>query len=146
MPPMTPMNPMNPYLMQYLQSLQNLAAQAGGMVQQANQAPQVNQGNQVPQALTPAMMHVDIIPVDSFDEVDNWSVGNGQTMVFALRDESCIYFKSGTKNGSIIEYYDHRKQDPDPKTDYVTKEYLRDIITALTEKWNEQKGAADGTV
>ena len=88
--------------------------------------------------MSPPIVHADIIPVNSEEEVNNWAVGNGQTLVFMLRDESRIMFKTGSANGNRIEYYDRRAPQPATEcSEYVTKEELRAMI-------NEMKTSSGG--
>ena len=70
-----------------------------------------------------------IIQVDSEDYVNQYAIGNGQSQMFITKDETKIYVKSGTQNGSeIIEY---QKSPPKKAPEYVTMGQLQELLKEL---------------
>ena len=74
-------------------------------------------------------IRTEIIQVDSEDFVNQYTIGNGQSQMFITKDETKIYVKSGTQNGSeIIEY---QKSPPKKAPEYVTVEQLQAMLKEL---------------
>ena len=113
---------MNPYLQQYMQMLQQMA---GTMNQPAPVQP-------APQPMTPEMIHADIVPVDRVEDVEKFSVGNGQSQMFMARDDSAIFIKTGSQRGSTIVCYDRRPPERKrPEEEFVTRADLDKALAAL---------------
>ena len=92
------------------------------------------QSGQTAQPITLPVVHSDLTVVESMDVVKQTPVGVGQTMGFILRDESVIVHKTGTQNGATYEYWDKRAAEPTDEDKYVTKEYLKEVMTAFMAK------------
>lgn len=113
---------MNPYLQQYMQMLQQMA---GTMNQPAPVQP-------APQPMTPEMIHADIVPVDRVEDVEKFSVGNGQSQMFMARDDSAIFIKTGSQSGSTIVCYDRRPPERKrPEEEFITRADLDKALAAL---------------
>ena len=113
---------MNPYLQQYMQMLQQMA---GTMNQPTPVQP-------APQPMTPEMIHADIVPVDRVEDVEKFSVGNGQSQMFMARDDSAIFIKTGSQSGSTIVCYDRRPPERKrPEEEFITRADLDKALAAL---------------
>ena len=115
----------NPYLQQYMQMLQQLAGSV-------NPGPAPMQP--APQPMTPEMIHADIVPVDRLEEVERFSVGNGQSQMFMTRDDSAIFIKTGSQSGSTIVCYDRRPPERKrPEEEFITRADLEKALAGLRE-------------
>ena len=101
-----------------------------------NAISQIVTSQMQPQPMSPPIIHTDIIPVNSEAEVNNWAVGNGQTLVFMMRDDSAIFFKTGSPNGAVVEYYDHRNV-VNKAPEYVTRAELENMLQELKAQTND---------
>lgn len=118
---------MNPYMQQYMQMLQQLAGTMNPMTQ-----PAATPAQSTPQPMTPELIHADIVPVDRPEDVEKFSVGNGQSQMFMARDDSVIYIKTGSQNGSTITFYDRRPPEKKrPGEEFVTRADLDEAIALL---------------
>lgn len=130
---------MNPYMQQYMQMLQQLAGTINPMAQQA-----AVQQQPAPQPMTPEVIHADIVPVDRAEEVDRFSVGNGQSQMFMARDDSVIYIKTGSQTGSTIVCYDRRPPEKKrPEDEFVTRADLEEALLALKPARKARKEETD---
>ena len=93
---------------------------------------QPNQTQAVQQQLQQNMMPViqtSIIQVNDVDDVDKYQIANGQSQMFISKDDSKIYIKSATANGTAVEVY---AKQPAPKPpEYVTVDQLKAMFKEL---------------
>lgn len=87
------------------------------------------------QAMTRPTIHAEIIQVSNGEqgeqEVTQYPVGVGQSQMFIAQDESAIYVKEATANGSIIDVYPKRPPAPTPPP-FNPAEYVRiDALPAI---------------
>ncbi|MBQ3330791.1 MAG: hypothetical protein IJG87_06395 [Ruminococcus sp.] len=99
---------------------------------QAYQAPQFPMYQpQQPQAFTPPTIRAEIIQVENEDAAANYPVGAGASQMMIAKDDSAIFIKSATANGSTLEVYTRRPQEA-PKPSFDLSEYVRkDEVKAL---------------
>lgn len=102
--------------------------------QQYQPAPQIQQTAQMQQAQQ--SKYVEVIPVDTEQEVTNCPMSAGSTGFFFARDDSFNAVKSVSLNGQVtVAFFD--KRPPAPVTppfnpvDYVTKEELESRLAAI---------------
>ena len=62
------------------------------------QQPQINN-----QMMTPPTIHAEIVQVGSEQEAANYPVGMGASQMMIAKDDSAIYVKTATQNGSTLE-------------------------------------------
>ena len=104
-----PANYQNPYM--YYQPTQTQAVQ---------QQPQQN--------MMP-VIQTSIIQVNDIDDVEKYQIANGQSQMFISKDDSRIYIKSATANGTSVEVY---AKQPSPKPpEYVTVDQLKAMFKEL---------------
>ena len=99
----------NPYM--YYQSVQPTQPVIQQNVQQQNMMPTIQ---------------TSIIQVESADDVDKFQIANGQSQMFISKDDTKIFVKSATANGSSVETY--IKQPAKKAPEYVTREQLEDML------------------
>lgn len=91
---------------------------------------------QAVQAQPPAARAIEVIPVDTEDQVNSWQVQAGTTVEFMARNDAFVAFKTVGINGEpSIEFYDRRPPAPpapvfDPGA-YVTKAELEKRLEAV---------------
>lgn len=69
----------------------------------------------------------------------NFPVGPGQKVILLDDSADVLYIKEGTPNGMFtLDIYDLVKREPDPGTQYVTRQEL-DNITANLKRFFDQK-------
>ena len=104
----------NPYM--YYQPTQTQAV----MQQPVQQQPQQN--------MMP-VIQTSIIQVNDVDDVEKYQIANGQSQMFISKDDSRIYIKSATANGTAVEVY---AKQPAPKPpEYVTVDQLKAMFKEL---------------
>lgn len=96
----------NPYLQPY---------------QQYAQQPMPQTVSQPSQNMMP-VIQTSIIQVNDADDVEKYQIANGQSQMFISKDDTHIYVKSATANGSSVEIYE--KQPAKKPPEYVTKAEL----------------------
>ena len=104
----------NPYMYYYQPS------QTQVMQQPVQQQPQQN--------MMP-VIQTSIIQVNDADDVEKYQIANGQSQMFISKDDSRIYIKSATANGTAVEVY---AKQPAPKPpEYVTVDQLKAMFKEL---------------
>lgn len=99
----------NPYM--YYQPTQNTVSQT-----------------QLQQNMMP-VIQTSIIQINGMDDVDKYPIANGQSQMFISKDDSRIYIKSATANGTAVEVY---AKQPAPKPpEYVTVDQLKAMFKEL---------------
>lgn len=84
---------------------------------------------QQPQQNMMPVIQTSIIQVNDTDDVDKYQIANGQSQMFISKDESRIYIKSATANGTAVEVY---AKQPAPKPpEYVTVDQLKAMFKEL---------------
>ena len=79
------------------------------------------------QNMMPVIQTTIIQPAEPIlDYVQNFQIGNGQSQMFLSKDESKIYIKSATANGSSIRVY--VEQDLPKPPEYVTVDQLKTVL------------------
>lgn len=87
--------------------------------------------------------YVEVIPVDSEEEVERAAVAVGGTGLFAARNNRFLAVKSVELNGEpTTDYYDLRPPAPKPKP-FDPKEYIRrdEIMDILADILNRKEEA-----
>lgn len=75
------------------------------------------------------VIQTSIIQVNDVDDVDKYQIANGQSQMFISKDDSRIYIKSATANGTAVEVY---AKQPAPKPpEYVTVDQLKAMFKEL---------------
>ena len=75
------------------------------------------------------VIQTSIIQVNDVDDVDKYQIANGQSQMFISKDDSKIYIKSATANGTAVEVY---AKQPAPKPpEYVTVDQLKAMFKEL---------------
>lgn len=99
---------------------------------QAQQYPIYQQPQQAPSAFTPPTIRAEIIQVDNEDAAAKYPVGAGSSQMMIAKDDSAIFIKSATANGSMLEVYVRRPQEaPKPifdPSEYVRKDEVKELI------------------
>ena len=98
--------------------------------------PVQNVQQQPQQALTPPIVHADIIQVASETEAANYPVAAGASQMMVAKDDSAIYVKTAFANGqSSLDVFVKRPPAPPEKpvdlSVYVTREELESRLAAL---------------
>lgn len=125
------------------QPLQDQAfVRAFGIGQQGQagaQAQTLGQG----QALTPPIIHADIVQVDKPEAIDRYPLGIGATQMFITKDEELIVIRTMLQNGQHTDdIYDKRPPAP-PAPVFNPSEYVRkDEIPSLLAGMMQQAGGA----
>lgn len=84
---------------------------------------------QQPQQNMMPVIQTSIIQVNDTDDVDKYQIANGQSQMFISKDDSKIYIKSATANGTAVEVY---AKQPAPKPpEYVTVDQLKAMFKEL---------------
>lgn len=84
---------------------------------------------QQPQQNMMPVIQTSIIQVNDVDDVDKYQIANGQSQMFISKDDSRIYIKSATANGTAVEVY---AKQPTPKPpEYVTVDQLKAMFKEL---------------
>jgi len=84
---------------------------------------------QQPQQNMMPVIQTSIIQVNDADDVDKYQIANGQSQMFISKDDSRIYIKSATANGTAVEVY---AKQPAPKPpEYVTVDQLKAMFKEL---------------
>ena len=84
---------------------------------------------QQPQQNMMPVIQTSIIQVNDVDDVDKYQIANGQSQMFISKDDSRIYIKSATANGTAVEVY---AKQPAPKPpEYVTVDQLKAMFKEL---------------
>ena len=84
---------------------------------------------QQPQQNMMPVIQTSIIQVNDVDDVDKYQIANGQSQMFISKDDSKIYIKSATANGTAVEVY---AKQPAPKPpEYVTVDQLKAMFKEL---------------
>lgn len=109
-------------------------------------------------AMTPPMIHADIIQIESEKDkvIENTSVPIDKSQMFMTRDENLIAVKSATASGVEIVYYDRRPSVPEPPqfdprvypTRNEVAQYIEERLSSLqagqsAPRSAEQKGASE---
>ena len=82
-----------------------------------------------PQQNMMPVIQTSIIQVNDVDDVDKYQIANGQSQMFISKDDSKIYIKSATANGTAVEVY---AKQPAPKPpEYVTVDQLKAMFKEL---------------
>lgn len=89
----------------------------------------------------PQTRAIEVIPVDTEDQVNSWQVQAGTTVEFMARNDSFVAFKTVGINGEAsIEFYDRRPPAPPAPVfspaDYVRKDEVAAMIAAALETKN----------
>ena len=106
------------------------------------QAPQPQQLQQAPQT-----KYVEVIPVDSAQEVESCPMAAGSTGFFFARDDSFNAVKSVGLNGQVsVTFFDKRPPAPpepvfDPSA-YVRKDEVETLVTGILAAQTGTKRAA----
>ena len=102
------------------------------------QPSQTQAVQQQPQQNMMPVIQTSIIQVNDADDVEKYQIANGQSQMFISKDDSRIYIKSATANGTAVEVY---AKQPAPKPpEYVTVDQLKAMFKELhltTEATNE---------
>ena len=102
------------------------------------QPTQTQAVQQQPQQNMMPVIQTSIIQVNDADDVEKYQIANGQSQMFISKDDSRIYIKSATANGTAVEVY---AKQPAPKPpEYVTVDQLKAMFKELhltTEATNE---------
>lgn len=106
--------------------------------------PQNYQPMYPPQMMTPPTIRAEIVQVDNEEAAANYPVGNGASQMMIAKDDSAIFVKTASPNGTRLDVFVKRPAAPqkppfDPSA-YVTKEELEARIAALM---GEKKGAEE---
>lgn len=97
--------------------------------QPTTQAVMQQQVQQQPQQNMMPVIQTSIIQVNDVDDVDKYQIANGQSQMFISKDDSRIYIKSATANGTAVEVY---AKQPAPKPpEYVTVDQLKAMFKEL---------------
>lgn len=104
---------------------------------QVPQYQQQQQQQQAPQAMTPPIVHADIVQVSSEQEATNYPVAAGASQMMVAKDDSMIFVKTAFANGqSSMDVYVKRPPKPvEPPVDfslYVTREELESRLAAFS--------------
>ena len=96
-----------------------------------------------PQMMTPPTIRSEIVQVDNEEAAANYPVGSGMSQMMIAKDDSAIFVKSATPNGSRLDVFVKRPQAPqkpafDPSA-YVTKEELETRVAALIAEMKGDK-------
>ena len=84
---------------------------------------------QQPQQNMMPVIQTSIIQVNDADDVEKYQIANGQSQMFISKDDSKIYIKSATANGTAVEVY---AKQPAPKPpEYVTVDQLKAMFKEL---------------
>lgn len=84
---------------------------------------------QQPQQNMMPVIQTSIIQVNDVDDVEKYQIANGQSQMFISKDDSRIYIKSATANGTAVEVY---AKQPAPKPpEYVTVDQLKAMFKEL---------------
>ena len=84
---------------------------------------------QQPQQNMMPVIQTSIIQVNDVDDVEKYQIANGQSQMFISKDDSKIYIKSATANGTAVEVY---AKQPAPKPpEYVTVDQLKAMFKEL---------------
>lgn len=84
---------------------------------------------QQPQQNMMPVIQTSIIQVNDVDDVEKYQIANGQSQMFISKDDSRIYIKSATANGTSVEVY---AKQPAPKPpEYVTIDQLKAMFKEL---------------
>ena len=113
-----------PYQIQPVQNMQNMQT----VQQQPQQA-----------AMTPPIVHADIIQVSSETEAANYPVAAGASQMMVAKDDSAIFVKTAFANGqSSLDVFVKRPPAPPEKpvdlSVYVTREELENRLASLSVK------------
>jgi len=93
------------------------------------QPSQTQAVQQQPQQNMMPVIQTSIIQVNDTDDVDKYQIANGQSQMFISKDDSKIYIKSATANGTAVEVY---AKQPAPKPpEYVTVDQLKAMFKEL---------------
>ena len=93
------------------------------------QPTQTQAVQQQPQQNMMPVIQTSIIQVNDFDDVEKYQIANGQSQMFISKDDSRIYIKSATANGTAVEVY---AKQPAPKSpEYVTLDQLKAMFKEL---------------
>lgn len=83
---------------------------------------------QQPSAMTLPTIHAEIVQVDGEAAAAQYPVGAGMSQMMMAKDESAIFVKTATANGSMLEVFEKRPPAPQPAP-FNPDEYVR--IAAL---------------
>ena len=93
------------------------------------QPTQTQAVQQQPQQNMMPVIQTSIIQVNDVDDVEKYQIANGQSQMFISKDDSKIYIKSATANGTAVEVY---AKQPAPKPpEYVTVDQLKAMFKEL---------------
>lgn len=86
-----------------------------------------------------ATRYVEVVPVDTEEEVDRAQVAFGGTALFTARDNRFLAVKSvDLTGGPTVDYYDRRPPAPKPKpfdpNEYIRKDELMGIIASIQKR------------
>ena len=81
---------------------------------------------------------VEVIPVDTEDQINSWQVTAGTTVQFMARNDAFVAFKSVGLNGeATVDFYDRRPPAPPPPVfdpgAYVRKDELAALLASVRE-------------
>lgn len=90
------------------------------------------------QMMGPPTIRAEIVQVENEQAAHNYPVGTGMSQMMIARDDSAIYIKSVSANGTTFDAYDRRPPaPPEPKFvpgDYVRKDEIAAIIAEAMKK------------
>lgn len=96
------------------------------------QQPQINN-----QMMSPPTIHAEIVQVNNEQDAAAYPVGVGASQMMIAKDDSAIFVKSATQNGSTLEVFVKRPPaPPEPQFDprqYVTRDELEKRLEALLQ-------------
>lgn len=93
--------------------------------------PQTYQPMMYPQMMTPPTIRAEIVQVDNEQAAENYPVNNGASQMMIAKDDSAIFVKSVTPNGTRMDVFVKRPPAPQ-KPPFDPAAYVRrDEIAAL---------------
>lgn len=131
----------NPYQPQPFQPVQPV---------QPTVQPQTTQPGQfaAPSPMTPPTVHVDIIRINSADDVNNYPVNAGTTQMFQLGDGEAFITKEMSASGQVnIDIYPKQPKKPTPPpfdpSQFVTWEGLEERLAGLNGRRRKRQDEPD---
>ena len=108
--------------------------------------PQAQPVQQTQQMMTPPTIHAEIVQVDDEAAAANYPVGAGASQMMIARDDSAIFVKTASTNGSALDVFVKRPPAPpapvfDP-TEYVTRDEIEALVAAAMASQGKKKKEA----
>lgn len=114
---------------------------------QVSQYPTTPQQQAAPQPMTPPTIRVDIIRINSAEEVTGYPVNAGTTQLFQLGDGEAFITKEVLANGATnIDVYPKQPKKPAPPFDpsvFVTREELEERLAGLQKRRGRRQDEPD---